>query len=115
MKASDIALTILPQDEKRKRRPVLILTKMPGFGDFLVCAISTQLHQFIRGFDLILEKEDPFFSETGLLENSLIRLSNLAVIPSQDIVGAIGKLEMSKFTALITNLTTHLLKKNKQV
>jgi mRNA interferase MazF len=110
MKASDIVLTILPQDEKRKRRPVLILSQMPGFGDFLVCAISTQLHQFTKGFDLILEKDDPSFNETGLLENSLIRLSNLAVIPRQDIVGVIGKLEIARFNFLITNLTTHLLK-----
>jgi mRNA interferase MazF len=110
MKASDIVLTILPQDDKKKRRPVLILSQMPGFGDFLVCAISTQLHQFTRGFDLILDKDDPFFSETGLLESSLIRLSNLALIPSQDIAGVIGKLEISKFNFLITNLTAHLLK-----
>ena len=111
MKASDIALTILPQDDKRKRRPVLILAQMPGFGDFLVCAISTQLHQFINGFDLGLEKNDSSFGDTGLLENSLIRLSNLAVIPSQDIVGVIGKLEIDKFNFLIKNLTTHLLKR----
>ena len=110
MKASDIALTILPQDDRRKRRPVLILAQMPGFGDFLVCAISTQLHQFTKGFDLILEKDDSSFDETGLLENSLIRLSNLAVIPRQDIVGVIGKLEKAKFNFLITNLTVHLLK-----
>lgn len=109
MKASDIALTILPQDDKRKRRPVLILTQLPGFGDFFVCAISTQLHQFIEGFDLIVEKNDSSFKETGLLENSLIRLSNLAAIPGQDIVGVIGKLEITKFNFLITNLTTHLL------
>lgn len=107
MKASDIVLTILPQDDKRKRRPVLILSQMPGFGDFLVCAISTQLHQFTNGFDLILERRDTSFNETGLLENSLVRLSNLAVIPRQDII---GKLEMVKFNLLITNLTTHLLK-----
>ena len=110
MKASDIALTILPQDEKRKRRPVLIISQMPGYGDFLVCAIITQLHQFINGFDLILEKRDVSFTETGLLENSLIRLSNLAIIPKQDIVGIIGELEITKFNFLITNLTTHLLK-----
>ncbi len=110
MKASDIALTILPQDEKRKRRPVLILSQMPGYGDFLVCAISTQLHQFTKGFDLILEKRDSSFTETGLLENSLIRLSNLAIIPKQDIAGVIGKLEIAKFNSLITNLTAHLLK-----
>lgn len=111
MKASDIALTILPQDDRRKRRPVLILAQMPGFGDFLVCAISTQLHQFTRGFDLILEKNDPSFSDTGLLENSLIRLSNLAIIPGHNIIGVIGKLEITKFNFIITNLTTHLLKR----
>jgi mRNA interferase MazF len=110
MKASDIVLTILPQDDKKKRRPVLILSQMLGFGDFLVCAISTQLLQFTNGFDLILEKNDASFKETGLLENSLIRLSNLAVIPRQDIVGVIGRLEMVKFNLLIINLTKHLLK-----
>jgi mRNA interferase MazF len=66
IKKGDIALTILPQDGTQKRRPVLVLSKMPGFyDDFLVCAISSQLQQFIDGFDLIIHKSDSVFKIQG--------------------------------------------------
>lgn len=41
-----IALTPLPQaDNRSKPRPVILLCRMPPFGDWLVCGVSTQIHQ----------------------------------------------------------------------
>jgi len=36
----------MPQADGRvKDRPCIALRRMPGFGDWLVCGVSTQLHQ----------------------------------------------------------------------
>ena len=56
MTEGDVLLTSLVQtDGQIKRRPTVFLRKMPGFGDFLVCGISTQLQQEVLGFDEILD------------------------------------------------------------
>ena len=46
MKEGDIVLALLPQTDGRgKYRPAVVLRRMPGFGDLLVCGVSTQLRQ----------------------------------------------------------------------
>ena len=46
MNEGDIALAPLPQaDGQIKTRPVVLLRRLPPFGDFLVCGVSSQLHQ----------------------------------------------------------------------
>ena len=43
MNEGDLALAPLPQaDGQIKNRPVALLRRLPPFGDFLVCGISTQ-------------------------------------------------------------------------
>jgi len=52
MNEGDIALAPLPQaDGQIKNRPVILLRRLPPFGDFLICGVSTQLHQRVAGFD----------------------------------------------------------------
>ena len=52
MNEGDLALTPLPHaDGQIKNRPVVLLRRLPPFGEFLVCGISTQLHQRVAGFD----------------------------------------------------------------
>jgi mRNA interferase MazF len=50
MKEGDVVLAALPQaDGKSKLRPVLLLRQLlPPYNDFLVCGISTQIHQQIK-------------------------------------------------------------------
>ncbi len=51
MRESDVVLALLPQaDGTLKRRPAIVLREMPPFKDFLVCGISTQLHQKVENF-----------------------------------------------------------------
>ena len=46
MNEGDIALAPLAQaDGQIKNRPVVMLRRLPPFGDFLICGISTHLHQ----------------------------------------------------------------------
>lgn len=87
MNEGNIGLTDLVQlDGSRKRRPVLLLCQLPGYGDFLVCGISSQLRQTIPGFDEILYPD----AANALKQPSVVRLSNLVAIPISDIVRVVG-------------------------
>ncbi|WP_200816765.1 hypothetical protein [Planktothrix sp. PCC 11201] len=69
MKEADIVLTPIPQtDGKIKNRPVILLRELPPYKDFLVCGVSTQLHQQVQGFDDIISPSDPDFAASGLPE-----------------------------------------------
>ena len=63
MKEGDIVLALLPQTDGRgKFRPAVLLRRMPGFGDLLVCGISTQLRQQVADFDEINFPDSAGFS-----------------------------------------------------
>jgi mRNA interferase MazF len=52
MQAGDVVLTLVPQaDGTTKNRPAIVLRAMPVYRDVLVCGVSTQLHQYVQGFD----------------------------------------------------------------
>ena len=109
MKEGDIVLTPLPQaDRQIKKRPALFLREMPPFKDALVCGISTQLHPQVLGFDEIISQQDPDFSDSGLLVDSLIRLGVLTVIPRRKIVGSIGTISQTRHQKLLQNLSDYL-------
>ena len=93
MKESDVVLTPIAQsDGKIKNRPAVILRIMPKYKDYLVCGISTQLKHYINNFDEIILTTDSDFASSGLLSQSLIRLSFLAVIPKSNILGSVGSI-----------------------
>lgn len=74
MQEANVVLTPLPQaDGTIKNRPVILLRELLPYRDFLVCGISTQLHQQVPGFDDIISPSDPDFSASGLRSQSLIR------------------------------------------
>jgi mRNA interferase MazF len=109
MKEADIVLAAIAQaDGKHKNRPVLLLREMPKYGDFLVCGISTQLQQFIPDFDEIIRSDDTDFAESGLLKASLVRLSFLAVLQRQAIVGVLGSISSDRYKRLLSNLSVYL-------
>lgn len=75
VKEGDIILTPIPQaDGSIKNRPAVILREMPPYGDFLVCGVSTQLHQRVKDFDEIIAPTDADFISSGLKSESLVRL-----------------------------------------
>ena len=109
MKEGDIVLTPLPQaDGKIKNRPALFLRIMPGYGDCLICGISTQIHQYIEGFDEIVSPEEDDFVATGLLSKSVIRLGFLAVLPQRKIIGSIGSISSERRDILLRRLGNYL-------
>lgn len=113
MKEGDVVLTTLPQaDGKTKLRPVLLLRQLPPpYNDFLVCGISTQLHQMIKDFDEHISVGDDDFKISGLIQESIFRLSFLAVIPLNLIAGTIGRISEKRHQKILQRLSDYLLKK----
>ena len=67
--------------EEGKLRPALLLGKLPGnYDDWLMCMISSQTHQYVSGFDEIVQEDDIDFGESGLKVPSVIRVGRLAVV-----------------------------------
>ena len=110
MKQGDVVLTPVPQaDGKLKNRPAIILREMPSYGDLLVCGISTQLHQFVKGFDEIISLGDEDFKSSGLLSKSLIRLGFLVVLPRSRILGSISAISFERHKRLLKTLSEYLI------
>ena len=83
---------------------MVLLRRLPPFGDFLVCGISTQLHQRVAGFDEEIVAGDPEFAASGLKAASLIRLGFLAVLPDSALLGRIGSLSSTRRLRLVASL-----------
>ncbi len=82
MNSGDIALANLPQaDGYQKLRPVLLLKTLPGHGDWLACGISSQLWQYLDGWDFLLQQNPPDFINTRLKTESVIHLGFLEAVP----------------------------------
>lgn len=109
MDSGDLVLVDLIQsDGKRKRRPALLLKQMPPFNDWLLCGVSTQLHQKVKDFDILLDSEEAYFPATGLFKSSIIRLGFLAVLPSAQILGKIGEVPTDIRNRALEMLRQHL-------
>ena len=105
MREGQLILADLPVSGKGwKRRPALVLRQMPGYGDYLVCGLSSQLRQLIPGFG---ERLDPT-SANGLLVESVIRLEYLFVVSEDDIAGNIGSIPTALHRELLQRLADHL-------
>ena len=110
MKQGDVVLTPVPQaDGIIKNRPAIFLREMPPYRDVLVCGISTQLHQEVKGFDEVVELTDSDFKTSGLRAASLIRLGFLAVLPQSAVIGSIGAISHERHKRLLKRLSDYLL------
>ncbi|SMP47768.1 mRNA interferase MazF [Desulfonatronum zhilinae] len=111
MKEGDIILVAMGQaDNLNKRRPALVLRRMPKFGDLLICGISSQMHQAIPRFDAILARESPEFAQTGLVTSSVVRLGFLNVISINKASGVLGSVGQHLHVTLLERLCRYLRK-----
>lgn len=109
MQEGDIALLNMMQpDGSVKHRPVLLLKKVPPFQDWIVCAVSSQLHQEVKGFDHPILQKDPDFPTTGLRQSSLVRLGMLSTVAKSALPGSIGRLSAAIVQTLKKKLAAHL-------
>lgn len=110
MTAGDIGLVPLPQADGRiKPRPVVLLRRMPPFGDWLVCGVSSQVCQQVAGFDEVIEPAHADFSGSGLKVASVIRLGFLATLPANDFLGALGAVSRERHARLLDRLAKFLV------
>ena len=111
MREGDVVLMPIQQaDGITKNRPAVLLREMPPFRDFLVCGVSTQLHQRVKDFDELVSTSDSDFSLSGLKNESLIRLGFLAVMPRSAVLGSIGSITPDRHRRLLKSLVDYLIK-----
>src|SRR3972149_5090279 len=94
--AGQVVVFRFPQTDldEGKLRPALLLGKLPGeYDDWLICMISSQTHQYIAGFDELIQESEDDFGESGLKVPSVIRVGRLAVVAGEILLGAIGRSE----------------------
>jgi mRNA interferase MazF len=110
MREGAVVLVSLPQaDGSAKMRPALILRELPGHRDWLVCGLSTQLHERIANFDEVLDTQESDFKTSGLLQPSLIRLAFLGVVPRRAAHGSIGSISRERHARLLRTLSEYLI------
>jgi mRNA interferase MazF len=88
------------------------LGKLPGeYDDWLICMISSQTHQYISGFDEIINDSDEDFGESGLKVISVIRVGRLAVVSGEILLGAIGQISSERLNRVKKHLSDWLSEK----
>jgi len=104
-----------PQTDLRfgKQRPALLLKKLPGYyDDWLICMISTKIHQHISGFDEIIQQDTEDFLQSGLKTESVIRISRIAVIAGEVLLGTIGEISPGRLLRIKNNLAEWIRNKD---
>jgi len=98
--------------EEGKLRPALLLGKLPGeYDDWLICMISSQTHQYIAGFDELIQESEDDFGESGLKVPSVIRVGRLAVVSGEILLGAIGQVSNERLGRVKKHLSDWLSEK----
>jgi len=108
VKSGQIVLFRFPQTDlvRGKMRPALLLANLPSNqNDWLVCMISSQLHQTIPYLDEIIKTTDADFSQMGLKTASIIRLTRLAVVEETIFTGTIGEISANRLAQLKKRLS----------
>ena len=112
--AGQIVLFRFPQTNliQGKLRPALIIGKTPGpFDDWLVCMISTQTQNQVKGFDDIIADTDTDFPKSGLKDSSVVRTGRLAVVDASMLLGSVGEIDTKRLTRIKKNLADWLTQK----
>ena len=108
MQEGQIVLAVLTADKELKKRPVLIVRKAPKHHDYLVCGITSKLHEETTGLDVVIDKPHPDFIESGLKHDGLIRLFFFAVIRSEDCLGTLGKVSDKTLELVQSRLANYI-------
>lgn len=115
--AGQIALMPFPFTDlsSAKRRPVLLLRQLDQrYDDWLVCMISSQCHQYHPQLDWLINQQDEAFAESGLKVSSVIRLSRIAVLDGQLLLGQLGSISDTRLSELRTRLSHWLIEPQTQ-
>lgn len=114
LRAGNISLgTIAQANGKTKERPVLLLARMPKYGDWLVCGISSKIHNEITDFDELLPESDAEFAGSGLTLPSLIRTGFVGLMPETEIPGILGAISETRANKILSRLAVYLAEQAK--
>ena len=102
-----------PTDQtEAKLRPALVLRRLPGhYNDWMICMISSQLHQEIPDFDEVITPADSDFQRSGLKFASVIRISRLAVVSGEILLGKLGQLDTQRHSRIKQRLANWIQEK----
>jgi mRNA interferase MazF len=90
-----------------KLRPAIVLRKIPGpYDDWLICMVSSQLSQELPEFDVVVYENDPDFEQSGLKTSSVIRISRLAVVSKDILLGSIGNISDNRLNLIKNRLSS---------
>ncbi len=112
IKEGQIVLFRFPQTnlEEGKLRPALVIRKVPGeYDDWLICMISSRLHQKHIELDEIIGPEDKDFRDSALKTASVIRISRLAVIEREILIGKLGNISSLRLQRIKEKITKWIL------
>ena len=104
-----ITLFKFPQTNQApgKLRPALVLRKIPGpYDDWLICMVSSQLSQELPEFDAVIYENDSDFEQSGLKTPSVIRISRLAVVNKDILLGSIGNISDGRLNLIKSRLSS---------
>ncbi len=111
-RAGQIVIFRFPQTDLvvGKTRPALLIAPLPsGYNDWLVCMISSQTRQTVSGIDEAIFSSDSDFSQSGLKNDSIIRLTRLAVVSDSIFLGTTGEISAERLENL-KNKLAHWIK-----
>jgi mRNA interferase MazF len=90
-----------------KLRPALLLSEVPGpYEDWLICMVSSQLHQRIEGFDEVITEDHEDFVRSGLKTASVIRIGRLAIVEGERLEGSIGTIRSERMKRIRKTLAS---------
>ncbi|QQR87296.1 MAG: type II toxin-antitoxin system PemK/MazF family toxin [Flavobacteriales bacterium] len=105
MKPGDVVRwSFVQSDGQRKMRPAVIIGVVPPFNDWLVCAVSSQLHRAVPDLDIVIGAQHPDFHRTGLRMESVLRVAQLTTLPDKAVQGAIGEVSPGTLAEMRTRL-----------
>ena len=106
-RAGQVVLFNFPQTDfaSSKIRPALLLARLPGgYDDWLICMISSQMHQYIDGLDDIIRPDTDDFGQSGLKAECVFRVSRIAVATDDVLEGTIGEISQERLRRIRDNL-----------
>jgi len=107
-----VVLFRFPQADLKegKLRPALVIKRLPDeYNDWLICMISSRIYQYNEELDEIITPEDKDFRDSGLKTESVIRVSRLAVVNKDILIGRIGKISSDRLKRIKEKLAKWII------
>jgi len=108
----DVVLFRFPQTDLQegKLRPALVIKRVPGeYEDWLICMVSSRIYQYNKKLDEIITPKDNDFQDSGLKTESVIRVSRLAVVEKDILIGRIGRISSERLRKIKEKLAKWIM------